>query len=67
MLRFEPVPSASEPCCPTHCGMVTIVISDKCQSDHKNIWPNRDLNPELLLEKFLSSPHCRHLFENKKS
>ena len=29
MLRFEPVPSASEPCFPTNFAMGTIGISDK--------------------------------------
>ena len=24
MLGFEPVPTTSEPCCPTHCAMGTI-------------------------------------------
>ena len=37
-------------------------------SEIKNLWPNRDLNPDLQLEKFLSSPHCRdHLFNDKDS
>ena len=31
MLRFELVPSASQPCCPIHCPMGTIGNSDKCQ------------------------------------
>ena len=30
MLKFEPVPAASEPSCPTHCAMGTIGNSDKC-------------------------------------
>ena len=68
MLRFEPVPGASKTCCPTHSAMETIGISDKNQSNYKNIWRNRDSKPDLLLEKFLSSLHCRdHLFINKNS
>ena len=31
MLRFEPVPTASEPCCLTLCAMGTIENSHKCQ------------------------------------
>ena len=30
-LGFEPVPTASKPCCRTHCAMGTIRISDKSQ------------------------------------
>ena len=29
MLGFEPIPSSSEPCCPTHCSMGTVRISEK--------------------------------------
>ena len=46
----NPYLPTSETCCPTHCPMGTIGISDKCQSNHKNIWHNRDSNPDLLLE-----------------
>ena len=31
MLGFEPVPNASEPCCPPHCAMGSIGSSDDCQ------------------------------------
>ena len=31
MLLFKPVPSVSEPCCPTHCAMVPNTIAGKCQ------------------------------------
>ena len=30
MLGFEPVPRASDPCCPTHCAVGTLGISVKC-------------------------------------
>ena len=60
------VSSASEPCYSTHCTLGTIGISDKCQWNHKNFRADKDSNPDLLLEKCLSSPHLRdHLFENK--
>ena len=49
-LGFEPVSSASKPCCPTHCATGTIGISDKCQWNHKNKWHDRDSDPDLLLE-----------------
>ena len=66
MLGYKTEANASEPCCSTYCAMGTIGISDKCQLNHKNIWSNRDSNPDLMLEKFLSSPQCRdHLFGNK--
>ena len=54
-LGFESIPSASEPCCPTNCAMGTIGVSDKCQWNRKNLWPDRDSNLDLLLEN--SSPH----------
>ena len=41
MLGFEPLSSASEPCCPTHCAMGTIGISDKRQWNHKSILHDR--------------------------
>ena len=67
-MGFEHVPTAFEPCCHTHCAMRTSAISNICQGNHKNISPNRDSNPDLLFEKFLSSPHYRdHLFNNKNS
>ena len=47
----EPAPTASEPCCPIHCAMGTIEISDKCQWNHKKLRPDKDLNLDLLLEK----------------
>ena len=53
MLEVEPLPSASEPCCPTHYALGTIGISDNCQWNHENTWPDTDSNPDLLLEKFL--------------
>ena len=43
-----------KPCCLTHCAMVTIGISDKCQWNHKNIWHDRDSKTDLLLETLLS-------------
>ena len=46
----------------------TIGISDKCEWNHKNLWPNRDSNPDLLFEKCFSLLQCRdHLFESKNS
>ena len=51
---FEPVPSDSEPCFPTHCAMGTIGFSEKYQWNHKNIWHDRGSNSELLLANFLS-------------
>ena len=55
MLGFEPLPSPSQPCCPTHCPMGSNEISDKCQSNYKNMWPNRDSNPIYCLKNFC--PH----------
>ena len=37
MLGFEPVPSASEHCCPNQFAIETIEFSDKCQWNHKNV------------------------------
>ena len=40
MFRFQPVPSASEPCCPAHCAMGIIAISDVTiqQYNFVNFW-----------------------------
>ena len=54
MLGFKAVPGAPEPCCPTHWTMATIGIFDKCQWNHKKTWPNKDSNPDLLLEKLFT-------------
>ena len=37
MMASEPVPSVSEPCCPTPCAMGVLIISDECQSNHKKM------------------------------
>ena len=58
MLGCEPVPSASQHCCPTQCAVGTIGISDKCQLNLENIWHDRDSELDLLFENFLFSPHC---------
>ena len=64
-MGLEAVSSASESCCPTHYAKGTLGISEKCQRNHENIWPNGDSSPDLLLENFFSSLNCRdHLFEN---
>ena len=54
MLGLKPIPSASEPYSPTHCAMGNIEISDNSSEITKNRWNDRDSNPDLLLENFLS-------------
>ena len=66
-MGFEPVPTASKPCCPTHCAMGTLGISDKCQGNHKNIWHDRDSNPDLLFENpVVLTPLLSFIFEWKE-
>ena len=68
MLWFELVPSVSEPCYTTHCAMWSVGKLDKCQWNHKNLWPNRDSDSDLLRENFFSLQLSRgHSIKNENS
>ena len=51
MLGFEPMPSATETCCPTHCGKG---VSDILQIQGKHyIWHSRDSHKKFVIGKSL--------------
>ena len=58
MLGFEPIPSASEPWCPTHSAIGTFAISEKCKLNHWKIRHEGDSKSGPQLEKILSGTYC---------
>ena len=66
MLGFDPITSASEPCCPTHYSIGTIQILSKINEIKKYIWHDINSNSDLLLEESFPEPLCR-IFPNIKN
>ena len=74
VLRFKPIPSVLELCCPTHCAMEPLELLtnvSKIINVHDTIeirtrnYCFRNFYPNLT--ELLSQAHCRDLFFNKKS
>ena len=65
MLDSEPLPSASEPCCPTHLQWEMIGNSDKCQWSHKKCGPTEIRTRSYSLRNFCPNPTAEFYFWQK--